>query len=151
MPDGQSCRFTAELSGYALASDSHAASLFTSAALWPKHPFSTLTEAQHACLALPACGGVSAKGDMHAYEASVGRTPMPSPTGGSSWVKLCNPGHCEVEEGVWYWGAHIRTVPRMDSVEGCCDACLATPTCVSFNYGGEGDEALRAARTAVNA
>ena len=136
-----SCRFSAEISGFRVGTDRASATTF-----------STLDAAQHACLELGAeCGGVtSSKHDT--FEARKGSEPTPSPTGAGAWMKLCDGGTCELEDGVWYWGAHLRTVPHLADASSCCDMCIASPACVSFNYeqSGGGNEkscALFASRT----
>ena len=130
------CRYSEPLHGYTLATPSSTQTSFAPSEATRLHPFATLADAKIACLQMPPCGGVSRRDESGAYEVhAVGRNvPMPSPTGGTAWVKLCESATCEVEDGVWYWGAHIRTVPHLDKVAACCDACLATPSCSSFNF-----------------
>jgi hypothetical protein len=139
----EGCRYSAALTGFSLALD--ASKHVHASSLWPHRSFSVLAEAQAACLTAPSCGGVTQRSGDAAFEASSGSVPTPSPTGGSSWVKLCGSSTCEVEQGAWYWGVHLRTVPGLESAEGCCDACLATPACVSYNFGGSSYEAAACA------
>mgnify|MGYP002046683136 CR=1 FL=1 len=51
---------------------------------------------------------------------------FPGVAGGAAWVKYCGDGRCALEEGAWYWGAHLRTVPHLEDAKSCCGACLAT-------------------------
>ena len=149
-PSSANCRFSAELTGYSLTSDAlssnHAVNSRLSSAIWPHKPFAALTDAEESCRALPTCGGITSTDGAH-FEASFGGFPTPSPTGGSAWVKLCDSGHCELETGAWYWGTHIRTAPDVSTSDACCDACLATPTCVSFNYADSKSCSLYSARS----
>ena len=119
------CRFTNELSGYTLEAG------VASATRVPTGRVATLDEAQQSCINLgPACHGVTSKGADHArsYLLSAGTTPVPSPTGGAAWLKLCGSATCtELEVGVWYWGTHLRSVEGLRTADGCCDACLAQP------------------------
>ena len=123
-----SCRFTAELSGFDLS---------TGGLALP--PLATLPVATARCVALGhSCGGVTALGhpaEQGRYSVRGGTELQPSPTGGSAWLKLCDDSKCEVEHGVWYWGSHLRTLSHTLDVDACCDACLATRDCVSFNLG----------------
>ena len=141
-----SCRFTVQLTGFALEGGNGA----PAPPSLPAAKLPTLDDAQSACVASGAeCGGIARSRDGKSYLLSAGGTPVPSPTGGSVWLKLCDSATCQVEEGAWYWGAHLRTVPLIQSVHGCCDACLATPGCVTFNYERHGEQgcALYSSRT----
>ena len=98
------CRFTAELRGYRLGS----AAVGTA----PASPFSSYDAAAQACLELGLqCGGV-VQARSQSYELSASAVLAPSPTGGAAWVKLCTDARCVTEDGVWYWGAHLVSLPR---------------------------------------
>ena len=46
----------------------------------------------------------------------------------------CDGAWCDLEEGAWYGGELLYTRYDVPSAAACCDACLATPRCVGFNY-----------------
>ena len=134
------CRFSAHLPGFTLAPppkrviDAKASARLHEAPPWPPHQsFATLEDAQLACLSHSMCGGILEPDDGSGLALSSGTVPTPSATGGAASVKLCDSARCELEQGTWYWGEHLRTVHKLQSVEGCCDACIATAGCVSFN------------------
>ena len=133
VPSAASCRFTSPESG-----------TLSSAPLTSGKAFTSLEAAQEACIALDqSCAGVTSGGGR--YRVRGGSTLEQSPTGEQASLKVgCDGAWCDLEEGAWYGGDYLATKYDVPSASACCDACLATPRCVGFNY-------ARAASTAEGA
>ena len=96
--------------------------------------FGDLHSAETVCSRLGAnCAGVGKR--AHAKYSLRGPSDdlADSPIGETTWAKICDGSHCELEEGVWYRGEHLRT-SETATATACCDACSLTARCVSFNF-----------------
>ena len=132
-PSAAACRFSAPEPG-----------TLASAPLAAAQAFATLESAQAACVALDqSCTGVTGvstgvtgSGGPHGrYRVRGGSELQQSPTGELASFKVgCDGAWCDLEEGVWYGGELLYTRYDVPSAAACCDACLATPRCVGFNY-----------------
>ena len=104
--------------------------------------FTALSAAREACLAAKGgCGGITlARGRSFgaAYRLhGAGATLERSPIGESAWLKRCDGSQCSLEPGIWRSApaaALIATEENVPGAGGCCDLCLATASCVSFNH-----------------
>ena len=132
-PSAAACRFSTPEPG-TLATEPLAAS----------QAFATLEAAQAACFALDqSCTGVTgvstgvtgSGGPRGRYRVRGGSELLQSPTGELASFKVgCDGAWCDLEEGAWYGGELLYTRYDVPSAAACCDACLATPRCVGFNY-----------------
>ena len=135
-PSAAACRFSTPEPG-----------TLASAPLAAAQAFATLEAAQAACVALDqSCTGVtgvstgvvvagSSGGPRGRYRVRGGSELQQSPTGELASFKVgCDGAWCDLEEGAWYGGELLYTRYDVPSAAACCDACLATPRCVGFNY-----------------
>ena len=96
--------------------------------------FGDLHSAETVCSRLGAnCAGVGKRAHAKYSLRGPSESLADSPIGETTWAKICDGSHCELEEGVWYRGEHLRT-SETATATACCDACSLTARCVSFNF-----------------
>ena len=96
--------------------------------------FGDLGSARTVCSRLGAnCAGVGKRAHAKYSLRGPSESLADSPIGETTWAKICDGSHCELEEGVWYRGEHLRT-SETATATACCDACSLTARCISFNF-----------------